>query len=306
MSLITRVRRLFSQPEAAGTIGVSIKNHDLDYCALGQQQTVCNSQLVVDGQYHQVIEKLSQKIANNSQCNLVLCASQNHIVQIDKPQVPEAEVNSAVKWQIKDLVSIAPEDMIVDYFDGPKLAGGLEKINVVCADKNMLSQYITPLIEQGLSVDTITIEEFAFASLLPPQNEAKLLVCKQPGEGVLLLIVKNGDLYFHRRIRGLEQVELKSQEELDLSVIDSLSLEIQRSTDYFERQLKQAPIRSIEVLLPMEHEAFVARRLSENTDVTVNIFTMPEGFSEYRQFAACVGAIQLMAAGRKHHAKIIN
>ncbi|MDG1751908.1 MAG: hypothetical protein P8I03_09650 [Thalassotalea sp.] len=72
-----------------------------------------------------------------------------------------------------------------------------------------------------------------------------------------------------------------------------MSLEIQRSTDYFERQLKQAPIRSIEVLVPMANEAFLARKLAENTNVPVNLFTMPEGYSQQREYAACIGATML-------------
>ena len=75
-----------------------------------------------------------------------------------------------------------------------------------------------------------------------------------------------------------------------MGAIDSLSLEIQRSIDYFERQLKQAPIKSIQVLVPMENEGYLARKLAENASSEVHLFTMPEGCEEHRAFAAAIGA----------------
>ncbi|GLX77876.1 hypothetical protein tinsulaeT_12160 [Thalassotalea insulae] len=294
MTIITRISQLFSKTESSDVIGVSLRQQDVGFCIVSSEKsTYCGKQLVVDGRYHDVFNHLVKEHNVSGDCHLVLSAKYNQTVQVEKPQVPAEEINAAVKWQIKDLVSIAPDDMIVDYYDTPNLAGGVEKINVVCANKHELSQYVEHLNAQQLNVKTITIEEFAFASLMPVQNDAKLLVCKQPGEDMLVLIVKEGCLYFFRRIRGLEQIEHNTQEELALGVIDSLSLEIQRSTDYFERQLKQAPIRSIEVLVPMENEAYLARRLAENTNVAVNLFAMPEGYAEHREDAVCIGATML-------------
>jgi len=78
-----------------------------------------------------------------------------------------------------------------------------------------------------------------------------------------------------------------------MGVIDALSLEIQRSTDYFERQLKQAPIKAIEILLPVEQEAFLARKLAENTNVEVKLFAMATSLENFRGSAVAVGATQL-------------
>jgi MSHA biogenesis protein MshI len=217
----------------------------------------------------------------------------SQVVQIDRPNVPTEEINAALKWQVKDLVSIPPDNMVVDYFDGPKLSGGVEKLNVVCAPKNELIDLVTTLSNEDIAVSTITIEEFAFASLLPIQQEAVLMICQQPNEEISLLIIKNGQLFFSRRLRGFAQIASKSEDELCMGIVDSLSLEIQRSTDYFERQLKQAPIKAIEVLVPINNEAFLARKLAENTNVEVSLFSMPEGSENRRECAAAIGATQL-------------
>jgi len=299
MSLITRINKIFSKPDPSGILGLSLQQKTLSYCNINGETVSCGNKAVTDSQYHLAFNQIDDEDLLQGQCHIVLSSKQNQIVQTDKPSVPDEDINGAVKWQIKDLVSIPPENMIVDYFDGVKMSSGVDKINVVCAERAELALYVEQLSKYPIAMKSITVEEFAFASLCPIEDDARVMLCKQPNEDMLLLIVKQGALYFQRRLRGLDQIANKSEDELNMGVIDSLSLEIQRSTDYFERQLKQAPIRSIDVLVPMKNEAFLARRLAENTNVPVNIFTMPEGFESHREYAACIGATMLNHMGEK-------
>tara|TARA_B110000211_G_scaffold142724_1_gene162841 strand:- start:2128 stop:3027 length:900 start_codon:yes stop_codon:yes gene_type:complete len=293
MSIITRIKNIFSQAESSDIVGVALRQQSISYLVKNATKNYCKT---IENEAHPLISSLKHIVSTKSLagcCHLVLPNANSQIVQVDKPNVPHTEINDALKWQIKDLVSIAPENMVLDYFDGPLLVGGHEKVNVVCVAKNDLIELVTTLTVDNLQVVSITTEEFAFASLLPVQDDAVLLVCQQPGEEVNLLIVKNGQLFFSRRLRGFAQIANKSEDELSMGVIDSLSLEIQRSTDYFERQLKQAPVKAVEVLIPMQNEAFLARKLAENTNVEVKLFTMPETLENYRSSAAAIGATQL-------------
>lgn len=245
---------------------------------------------VIDNSHGASLKKIRHKHQLAGQCHIVLSGKQNQIVQIDKPQVPDDEINGALKWQVKDQISIPPEDMIVDFYQSPVVIGGMEKINVVCATKSELLPLVETLNQDKCEVSSIIIEEFAFVNLCPNEDDARIMVCQQPNEEVILIIVKNRQLYFQRRLRGLAKIAQKSEDELSMTVVDSLSLEIQRSTDYYERQLKQAPIKSIEILVPMKNEAFLARKLAENSNLPVNLFTMPEGYSTHREYAVCIGA----------------
>jgi len=294
MSLTTRISQFFSSPESNDLLGIGLRQQSISYCALPENgEHHCDNFIVDNGDYPAAISSLYDKSKLVGQCHVILSAKQNQIVQVDKPNVPADEINAALKWQVKDLVTISPEDMILDYFDGPTLAGGTEKVNVICASKKELSTYVDQLNKNNLTIKSISTEEFAFTSLLPVQDDACLMVCQQPDEEMLLLVVKQGKLYFQRRLRGMAQIAQKSEDELVMTTIDALSVEIQRSTDYFERQLKQAPIRSIEVLVPMENEAFLARKLSENTNIPVNIFSLSEKFANQREYAVCIGATML-------------
>jgi MSHA biogenesis protein MshI len=294
MSITTWVNNIFSKPKSTDLVGVALRQQSIAYCAISEDKV--GDCAVIDNNGQTTLlsaKKLATEQPLSGRCQLVLSGAQSQIVQVDKPSVPEAEINSALIWQIKDLVSYPPENMVVDYFDGPAMVGGVEKINVVCTAKDELIGLATSLFTDNLTLETITTEEFAFASLLPVQPEAHLLVCQQPNEEIVILIVKNGQLFFSRRLRGFAHIANKNEDELQMGVVDSLSLEIQRSTDYFERQLKQAPIKAIEVLVPIAHETFLARKLAENTNVAVSIMAMPIGYEEQRESAVAIGATQL-------------
>jgi len=292
MALNKQLKKFFSKKQSTQNIGVSLRQQSLAFCSvseLGESQC----QKIVSDNVVNGIPTLKSQYQLEGNCQVVLSSQQYQIIQVDKPDVPESEILGALKWQIKDLVPYNPENMVLDYFDGPRLVGTAEKINVVCAEFSLLKDIVDRLDKGDLAVTLITTAEFAFAKLLPINSSPCLLICQREDEEVLLLIIQDGRVYFHRRLRGYAQIATKSEDELATTVVDSLSLEVQRSIDYFERQLKQAPIKSIKVIIPIENEGFLARKLAENTHITVELLSMPIGFERQREFAAAVGATML-------------
>lgn len=286
-----KLKRLFAKKESTDLLGIALRQKSLAFGSVSLKNIMHNQSIAIrENNYSDALNALSLEHGVKGQTYLVLSSSLSQIVQIDKPNIPDEELLPALKWQIKDLVSVAPENMLIDYYDGMKL-GGVEKIHVVCTSLPDIKELTAPLLQEPFTLRSITTEEFAFTALVPEKNEASLIVCQQPGEEIVLIIVKEGKLSFHRRLRGFAHLAEKTESELTAGLVDNLSLEIQRSTDYFERQMKQAPIKSIEVLTPMANEAFLARKLSENTNVPVSLFAMPEGFSDYRENAVSLGAI---------------
>ncbi len=302
MSILKRITKLFVKQPSGKSFGIALQQKGINACSkfvlkntaksgkAQPSQPICQSYTVDLSDFEKAIIDLQATKPLSGQCHLVLNAQLSQIVQMDKPNIPHDEMVGALKWQVKDLVSISPDNMVLDYFDAPILIGGKEKIHVVCAPLGELKKLVAAVEDSNTSVASITTEEFAFANLLPIKNDACLLVCQQPNEEIIILIIKQGHLYFYRRLRGYSQLASKSEDELTMMVIDSLALEIQRSSDYFEHQLKQAGIREIKVLLPMKTEGFFARKLAENTHLPVSILALPEGYQQYRGYAAAIGA----------------
>jgi len=302
MTLLTKISQIFSKNNSSQRLGIAFQQQGVSLCSIPTQkldESVDENQVAkVTFQYEktnpthfsQAIQSLHSKCELEGDANLVLNEAQSQVVQVDKPTVPDSEIISALKWQIKDLVSISPNNMVLDYYDAPVLAGGKEQINVVCAPLDELKKLVAATEQGKVKVSTITTQEFAFANLLAPQQDANLLVCQQPNEEIVLLIVKQKQIFFQRRLRGFAQIANKTAEELSFSIIDNISLEIQRSTDYFERQLKQAPIKGIKVLLPIELESIFIEKLAENSTVPVSLLELPRPYHEHREFGAAIGA----------------
>ncbi len=291
MSFITKFSKLFAKVESPNTMGLAFRKDAIaSYCLLESGETSTSQQPVEQENYLQALTDFVHQLPA-AKVNLVLSASQCHIVQVDKPNIPDEELIAALKWQVKDLVPIEPDNMVLDYFSGPTLAGGAEKLNVVCSDKSELTAYVQLFEQSPSTITSITTEEFAFAGLATDHENPQLLVCQQPNEEIIILIVKAGVIYFHRRLRGYAEIGAKTPEELGFGAIDSLSLEIQRSMDYFERQLKQPPIRDIQVILPIKNEQYIASKLAENTTASVSVLAVDESTLANRAFAAAYGVV---------------
>jgi len=302
MSFLTKISQIFAKNSSSQRLGIAFQQQGVSLCSIPTQESVTKSksntvakvvfqhEKANSARFSQAIEKLHSDCELAGSASLVLNEAQSQVVQIDKPSLPEDEINSALKWQIKDLVSISPNNMVLDYYDAPVLSGGKERINVVCAPLDELKRLVAATEHGAVKVSAITTQEFAFANLLPTKGEANLLVCQQPNEEIVLLIVKNSQIYFQRRLRGFSQIGNKTAEELSFATIDDISLEIQRSTDYFERQLKQAPIKEIKVLLPIELESVFIDKLSENSAVPVSLLEIPSPYHQHREFGAAIGA----------------
>lgn len=198
----------------------------------------------------EALTRLVSSVKKGSCVHLVLSPEYYQLVQLDKPALADPEILQALPWQVKDLVSIAPEDMVADYTDVPGTAAQAAKINVVVASISVLKPLVSTIVQAGLKLMSIQPEEWLAAYLQPPQAHAAMLVIQQPEQEVLIQIVKDGVLYFSRRTRGFNRMQFDTDIQLQNDWLDRLQLELQRSMDYFEGQLKQAPVREIGLLMP--------------------------------------------------------
>ena len=133
-----------------------------------------------------------------------------------------------------------------------------------------------------VTLDCIGIEELATTNLfslhaVSPQsaaehsrlNSAQMLISQQDFQEVSLTIIYDNQLYFSRRLRGFSRLRELPAEQLDSSsLLDSFSLEIQRSADFVVSQLKIPEVKNINVALPSASLDALIARLQDN-------FTIP-------------------------------
>lgn len=203
----------------------------------------------------------------HARLHLVFAASFYQILVADKPNVDTAELPQALLWSIKDMVSMDLAQIHLDYFEPPIASN---KVNVVVTERDKLINLLQVIDEQGLQVIGISIEELAITNHFVDDAQARLVVSHQTGQELLLTVVKQGQLYMQRRVRGFIALDKAQVDDLNYGLADTLSLEIQRSMDYFESQLRQAPVASIELLTGGATDA-LATLVSANFNQAVNV-----------------------------------
>lgn len=175
-------------------------------------------------------------------CNWVICPGQYNLLLLEAPRVAPEEMREAVRWQIKDLVSFPVDQAILDIFELPEDGSrGRRMIYAVAAEREHIKTVVEESREAGLKLKAIDIGELVLRNLaerLPAEERGLALVRVQKGRGSLALI-RGGHLYLSRQFelhyQGGEHEPLPEEQ---------LVLEIQRSLDYYERQMAQeAPAR---------------------------------------------------------------
>lgn len=207
----------------------------------------------------------------NTQCNIALSISKYQLLQLDRPAVEETELNQALQWAVKEQL-FSDDELVIDYFDTPTAASNANKLNVIATSKQNVVEIRNGVLKAGLALNIIGVEELATCNLVTPSDDAIITLKQEEGGQLSLNIVKRNELYFSRRLRGYENLANFSQEELKMGVVDNLSLEIQRSMDYFESQLRQAPVKKVYISLDTVHQEALAEFIKQVIYISVEKF----------------------------------
>lgn len=187
---------------------------------------------------------------NRCRVRVVLPLDQYQLFAIDRPPVEDAELASAVRWKLKDLLDFPVEDAVIDVFEFPADAarGQGALVNAVVARKTLIQDAAALMQEVGLDLVAVDIAELAMRNVLAScagdqPSMALVYLRQQYGH----MVICQGDvLYLSRRLDvGTRQLEDAAAQE---QAIMSLGLEVQRSLDYYESQLRQVPPRRVHIV----------------------------------------------------------
>ncbi len=174
-------------------------------------------------------------------CVALLNSGEYQFLQVEAPNVPEAELAQALRWQIKDMVEFPLDDATVDGYALPvdAAAGGRRPQAVAVAAQNaLLRKRIDAFTAARLDLDVIDVPELAqrnIAALLEDENRGLALLAIE-SNGCLLTLSYRGELYATRRI-DVGSVQLRSADaERRSQLVERVVLELQRTLDNFDRQ----------------------------------------------------------------------
>jgi MSHA biogenesis protein MshI len=270
-------------------------------------------------QQHKLVELSHTHEFNTGRCFSLLGSEHFSLLMVEAPAVDPTELRAAVRWQIKDLIDFHIDDAVIDVFDIPEQEnrGRQKMMYVVVSRISTIQQHIDLYEKSDINLDVIDIPELAqrnIAALLP-EDRGGVALLRIGQQSSLLTISRNRNLYLTRHIDvGLQRImqlisSSQSSDELSLEddnglplevqgLLDAITLELQRSLDYYESNFSMPPVSGV-IIAPMEEVVpgiipyFSSTLGTAVRMLDLNAFIDAEGTMSDRLQAQCIDAIGL-------------
>lgn len=243
------IKNRFSGKSSSGCVGLEFNAQGiaLSYRSATDQSTVQHCELILDLDDQPARSQLKQRVSElklkGFATNVVLPVTNYNLLLVEAPKVPSEELAEAMRWKVKDLLPYPLEESLVELFHLP--AGstkGRTMVYVVAARLTDVQEVIDLIEGVDLKLNSIDIQELALRNLVESQMDTAQgvgLVHLEQNRGLLILI-QAGDVYLSRKFDIAYNAGL-----FDELPEDQLVLELQRSLDYYERQMGQRPPKNI-------------------------------------------------------------
>ncbi len=180
-----------------------------------------------------------------AQANLLLPGDDYQILPLETEQLSLAELASAARWKVKDMIDFAPEEASVACVLVPG-ADGIAKSRqalAVVTRRHTVVQWMQRAQAAHFELSAIDVPELALrniAALLPGTGACGLLHVGL--SRATLVMVWQGELCTFRRFDLRASQLLAADESQREALIERLALDLQRTSDAFERQFHAAAL----------------------------------------------------------------
>lgn len=213
----------------------------------------------------------------------VLTRNHYQVIYTEPLPVTAAEFQQAIRWKIQDSVPYPIQDAIIDHFDMPEQKTGSSSnkmMAVVVARKSYVDAFSQILKEAGLRLTTVDIPELALRNLtaLYENDEKATALIYLQNKDSEIMITQQKTLYFSRKLEfGLEHYHPDLMTEADLTgQLDKLSLEIQRSFDYYQAQWRNPTPTRIFLAMAEGSPENIAKQLEKRLSIPLHVFNISE------------------------------
>ena len=209
------------------------------------------------------------------------------------PSAPRDEMRNAVGWRIKDRIETPLEDSVIELLEMPAPARGASNPSAyaIVARRNDVQSQVDRLKAGGLKLDALDLPELCMRNIavrLPQDREGVAFLHFTENSG-LLTVTRQGVLYRIRRIDiGHLQLDEAGNTQIQMGLIPSICLELQRSLDYYEATYDLPSISTL-VVGPGAGMAPLKAAVNEQLGLTVisldlnTIFELAEPLDEDAQ-----------------------
>jgi MSHA biogenesis protein MshI len=207
------------------------------------------------------LEKLCKELhADRYSCSTLLAPGEYQILSVDAPNVPPAELKTAIRWRLKDMLDYHIDDAMIDVLDIPPEKNAPARnhsMHAVAARNQLIEQRVALFGQAKIPLSVIDIPEMAqrnISALLEPEGRGVALLSLD-SEGGLLTVTCSGELYLSRRIDVRLPQLMQSDADQRNACYDRVTLELQRSLDHLDRQYHFIALSKL-VLSPLGESSF--------------------------------------------------
>jgi MSHA biogenesis protein MshI len=212
----------------------------------------------------------------------VINANDYQIAQVQAPDVPRTELRAAARFCLRDVFDFPIDNATLDLFELPAEANsGAKRTCFAIATRGDAISKMTQAVERHFrGFDVIDIPELCqrnLAALLPHETKgvAFLLIRDDFAQ---LVLTRNGMLYVTRRFDFRQRGELNGNEEEEINELpldpQMLSLELQRSLDYYESHFDEMAIADLFIAPAGMRANLMAAELGASTGLRISMFNI--------------------------------
>ena len=233
-------------------IGISLQTDRVSVCATllkadGRTVTHCASLQGNQGHLSLLKQLISEQSIPKGAVTLVLNVEDHKIHKLARPAVEKDELNQSVTFLLKDRLDYGMEDSVVEVIDYPPGCQLDDQIMVVESSKKKIQDQVNVISSLGLALKAIDIPELVLGDILQsyPGIDKGFALVLDHDDGATLIIYRGEHLYLIRKLSGISDFISCLPAEGNQLMADTLLLEIQRTLDYYDAQLRQPPLAGI-------------------------------------------------------------
>ena len=267
---------IHKKTKAADSLGLSLGANALAYCVTAKAGPRLLSAGVLPLEGNAALTETLARLTREQSwrglpCHIALAADDYKLLPAETPTVPDAEINQALLWSLRDVLDTKPEDTVLESF---AFASGISRPgkparHVVTASKQRIRSIVDAVREAGLDLESIDIPELSLRNVIArlPENAPGVGLISQGARGVNVAIYRSGELYVTRQLAGIGNLDDALHSPTMPRLAEQLGLELLRTLDYYDSQLRQRPPAAV-YLQPLHGEI---RPLLDNLSATVNL-----------------------------------
>jgi len=217
---------------------------------------------------------LRGKVSSGRQpLNLVMADDSYQLLLIEAPRVEPSELRAAVRWKVKNLIDFHIDDAVIDVFEIPgqqERPQGQAMMYVIVARARDVRKHIDLIEQADLNLQVIDVNDMALRNLAAQLDEdvrGVAMLHMSADHGIVTLTRQSG-LYLSRRLEVGTTLLAKDPE----SAAAQVTLEIQRSLDYYDSHFSQPPVVALRVLPGFSDQQVLIDALDGGLNLNVGLY----------------------------------